>query len=87
MPSEIERYERLKSSVDKLRREADRAQGSLDQLMTRLREQFGCKTVEQADQEREERKENKRIEKQLNAKLMRKLKSLYQTAKQLETHR
>jgi len=43
-------YEQLKSKVEKLQREANKAEGALQQLMTRLKEEFDCSTIEQAEE-------------------------------------
>lgn len=42
------KYRQLKSAVEAAKSEAERAQGSLDQLMTRLEEDHGCKTLKEA---------------------------------------
>lgn len=41
-------YRRLKRSVEDAQREADRAQGALDQLMKRLKDEFKCTTLKEA---------------------------------------
>lgn len=41
-------YEDLKQEVEQAKEEAARAQGALDQLMTRLHEEFKCKSVADA---------------------------------------
>jgi len=43
-----EEYRRLKKEVEEAKAEADRAQGALDQLLTRLKEEFGCKDLKEA---------------------------------------
>jgi len=45
---DLKEYERLKSKVDRLQREADRAEGILEEKMARLKEEFGCKTLDDA---------------------------------------
>lgn len=45
----VERYEELKRKAEQHRREADRVQGSLQQIMRELKEEFGCKSLEQAN--------------------------------------
>lgn len=40
-------YTRLRSEAARLGREADRAAGALGQLLTRLREEFGCDSLEE----------------------------------------
>lgn len=46
MPSS---YETVKAKVETLQREADRATGSLQQLMSRLKEEHNCSNVRQAE--------------------------------------
>lgn len=41
-------YKRLKADVESARQEADRAQGALDGLMVRLKDEFGCEGVKEA---------------------------------------
>ncbi len=41
-------YRELKASVEKARGEAERAQGALDHLMTRLQSEFDCKSLKEA---------------------------------------
>jgi len=48
MTIDLERYQSLKSNVERLRRESDRAEGALEQLMARLKEEYGCKTLSDA---------------------------------------
>ena len=43
-----ESYKRLKREVEEAKSEASRAQGALDQLLTRLKEEFECDTLEAA---------------------------------------
>lgn len=43
-----ETYRRLKRDVDDARSEAERAKGALDQLMTRLKEEFDCSSLKEA---------------------------------------
>jgi len=45
---DLDEYKRLRARVDSLRRESDKAQGALEQLTGRLRDEFGCKTVAEA---------------------------------------
>ena len=46
---DLERYQQLKRTVDRLRRDADRMEGALAQTTVRLEEEFGCETLEQAE--------------------------------------
>ena len=48
MVVDLKRYQKLKDDVDRLRREADRAEGALEELMGRLEAEFGCKTLREA---------------------------------------
>lgn len=43
-----EQYRKLKREVEQAKSDADRAQGSLDQLLARLKEEFNCKNLEEA---------------------------------------
>jgi len=45
---DLKEYERLKTKVDRLQREADRAAGIRDEKMGRLKEEFGCKSLDAA---------------------------------------
>ena len=47
----IQRYNELKAKVDADQRQADKAQGALDNLMSQLEQDFGCKTLAQAEKE------------------------------------
>lgn len=46
---DLAEYERLKKKADKLKAEADRAAGALDQTMKRLKEDFDCDDLEEAE--------------------------------------
>lgn len=50
MPTEIteERYRKLKAEVEETKAEADRAQGALDQLLVRLKDEFECNNLKEA---------------------------------------
>ena len=50
MSNEIteEKYRKLKQEVENTKAEADRAQGALDQLLTRLKEEFDCSSLKEA---------------------------------------
>ena len=41
-------YIRLKKEVDQARAEAERAKGALDQVISRLRDEFQCENLKQA---------------------------------------
>ncbi len=49
MTISVEKYNRLKTTVDRLQREHDRAEGALAQQMERLESDFGCKTLKAAE--------------------------------------
>lgn len=44
----IQEYQALKSLIDHTQRDADRANGALDQLKSRLRNDFNCDSIEAA---------------------------------------
>lgn len=46
--SELERYQKMKQRAADLRREADRAEGALEQVMKKLEDDFGCNSLEEA---------------------------------------
>jgi len=50
MSNEIteEKYRKLKQQVEETKAEASRAQGALDQLLTRLKEEFDCSSLKEA---------------------------------------
>lgn len=50
MSAEIteEKYRKLKQQVEEAKGEADRAQGALDQLLARLKEEFDCSNLKEA---------------------------------------
>lgn len=50
MAIDIKNYERLKKAAADAKSEYDRAQGTLTTLMESLEEDFGCKTVEEAEE-------------------------------------
>jgi len=45
----LDRYQKLKGKADELQREADRAEGALEQLMDKLKDEFDCETLEEAE--------------------------------------
>lgn len=49
MAIDIKEYQRLKRAAADAKSEYDRAQGTLTTLMESLEEDFGCKTVEEAE--------------------------------------
>lgn len=46
--ADLKQFAELKSKVEQAQQRMDRAQGSLDQLMKQLKEDFDCKTIEEA---------------------------------------
>lgn len=52
--ADIDALTTLREKADKMRREADRAQGALDQVMKQLREEFSCKTLDEAEKKLQE---------------------------------
>ena len=50
MAVDIKNYERLKKAAADAKSEYDRAQGTLTTLMESLEEDYGCKTVEEAEE-------------------------------------
>ena len=49
MTTSLQRYQKLTSVVDRLQRELDRAEGAYGQLMSRMKEEHGCDTLEEAE--------------------------------------
>lgn len=45
---DMARYQKMKKQVEQLRSEAERAAGREEQLMKQLKDQFGCTTIEEA---------------------------------------
>jgi hypothetical protein len=46
---DVAEYERLKKKADKLKAEAERAAGALEQTTARLKDEFGCDSLEAAE--------------------------------------
>ena len=70
MPIDLARYKQLKTEVDELQREINKAEGALEQLTERLQSEFGCKTLEQAEKLlRKMQKEAKQAEDEYNEAL------------------
>lgn len=51
---------KLKRRVDKLRQRADQAKGARDQIMLRLKKEYGCSTIEEAEEKLKEMREEER---------------------------
>lgn len=48
MATSLERLARLKREVEEQRREADKAQGALDRVLSELKRDFGCSSLRKA---------------------------------------
>lgn len=73
MPISAARFEALRKQVEQGKRDADRAQGALAQVMQEIKAEFGCKTLEEAE------KLYKKMEKELardEAELQKKVEEL-----------
>lgn len=46
---DLEKYDRLKKKADKAKEDIARAEGALEQQLKKLKEEFDCETVEQAE--------------------------------------
>ena len=61
---------RIKEQVDRLQREADKASGALEHAMVQLKEDFGCKTLEEGQKLLDElTQESKKAEDEFNKAL------------------
>ena len=49
MSIDLKKYDRLKTKAERLQREADRAEGALEQLMYRLESEHGVNTLADAE--------------------------------------
>lgn len=64
------KYRQLKDDVENAKSEAARARGAQDQLMQRLKGDFGCSTLKEAEAKLEElQKESASLEKKFNKAL------------------
>lgn len=52
--SDLDKFTRLKKRVAEAQREADKATGALESAMKRLKEEFACTTIEEAQKLLEE---------------------------------
>ena len=69
---DLPEYEKLKRKADRLKAEAERAAGALEQTMARLKEEFDCDTLADAEEllavkKREEAKAKEGYEEELGA--------------------
>lgn len=60
MAIDLAEYERLKKKASEVKTEIDRAEGRLQTLMSSLQEEFGCSTIEAAEEKLEELKEQQK---------------------------
>jgi predicted transcriptional regulator len=68
----VERFQKLKRQEEESRREADRAQGALENLLKRLKEEFGCASEEEAQKLLKRlSKESEKLEASLEEKVRR----------------
>jgi len=56
MKTIIETLQNKKQEIERNKSERDKLQGRLDQALLTLKEKFGCKSVDEADQKYEEQK-------------------------------
>ncbi len=49
-----EQFKKLKREVEETKAAAERAQGAFDQIMKQLKEEYGCKTIREAEKLRDE---------------------------------
>lgn len=54
-------YQRLVRQVESLRQQRDKAEGALQQLLKRLKEEFGCKTLVEAKRKLKELEDEERV--------------------------
>jgi len=52
----LKEYTQLKKKVEEDRKEADRAEGALAEIMKRLKDEFGCSTIAAAKKKRKKLK-------------------------------
>jgi len=66
---ELDRYQKMKRQVEKLRSESERAAGRVEQLMVQLKEQFDCGTIKEAQAKLEKlEKDKEKAKKTFDAK-------------------
>ncbi len=46
---DLKKFQRLKEKAEALRTEAEQAKGALNQLMTKLNEEYDCQSIEDAE--------------------------------------
>lgn len=59
MPRSLtDRFQAVKDKVEKLKEDRDKAQGAQDQILERLRNEFGCSTLKQGQKKLDELDKN-----------------------------
>ena len=70
MSTALERFNKIKDQTERLQREADRATGAFDQLLGRLKSEFDCETIEEAEEKLTDMNQRlKTTEREFNEKL------------------
>jgi hypothetical protein len=64
MAGELDALVALKTKVEKIRRDADRASGAYDQGLAQLKKDFGCTTLEEAQKLLEKLKKDTELSRQ-----------------------
>lgn len=49
MAADLKKLAQLREQVDSMQRESDRAEGALQQILTQLKEEYGCKNLDEAE--------------------------------------
>lgn len=45
---DVEEYQELKETVERLQKESDKAEGALQQLKKQMKDEFGCSSIKEA---------------------------------------
>jgi hypothetical protein len=70
MSIDLEQHLRLKKAVEEFKRKVAKDEGARDQILKRLKKEFGCETLEEIESElRKREKEKERIEKEYNEEI------------------
>jgi len=70
MTIDVDQYKRLRAKADKAKSDIDKAEGSCEQLMKKLSEDFQCLSVEDAESKYGELKfQGEELERQYNSEL------------------
>ncbi len=75
--ADLKEYEELVALQDRARREADKAQGRADQLLSELKREYGCRTLAEAEQRLAEMAEEERRLERAYVKELKAFKALY----------